>query len=141
MKAEELKIGNFVTIDNENSWLNLKGKPLVVIGLSKVVDPIKSVAFPLSKYSVNLEGDNRMEYNQFDQFIEPIVVTENWLIKLGFTKDTETNYRWFLFDEALSYDVDDFCIRISDSWEFGKRKYVHELQNLIASLQDVGVRS
>jgi len=143
MKAEDLRIGNCVTIENAKSWLDLKGIPMVVIGIDKILQPLKMVAFPLSKYSIRLEGIERTEYNQFEEFIQPIEVNEEWLIKLGFIKDVDTNYRWFLLDESLTYDLDDYCIRISDSWEFGKRKYVHELQNLIyaLTLSDIGVLS
>ncbi len=63
----------------------------------------------------------------------PIPLTEEWLIKFGLEKDTETDYRWFL-EDWLAYDVDDNCIRIADSWEFGKLKYVHQLQNLYFAL-------
>ena len=66
--------------------------------------------------------------------IHPIEITAEWLEKLGFVKDDETSYRWFILDRAIAYDLDDNCIRISDSWEFGKRKYVHELQNLYFAL-------
>lgn len=66
--------------------------------------------------------------------IKPIGLNEDWLIKLGFTKDPEIDYRWYLLDGLIAYDLDDNCIRISDSWEFGKRKYVHEIQNLIFQL-------
>ncbi len=61
----------------------------------------------------------------------PVEITENWLEKMGFVRDDDTSYRWFILDRSVAYDLDDNCIRISDSWEFGKRKYVHELQNLI----------
>jgi hypothetical protein len=64
----------------------------------------------------------------------PIEITEEWLRKLGFTRDDETDYRWYLLDKSIAYDADDNCIRIADSWEFGKRKYVHELQNLFFAL-------
>ena len=66
--------------------------------------------------------------------VSPIEITEDWLIKLGFKKDIETDYRWFILDKSVAYDLDDNCIRISDSWEFGKRKFVHELQNLYFAL-------
>ena len=66
--------------------------------------------------------------------IKPIEITEEWLEKLGFVRDDETSYRWFILDRTIAYDLDDNCIRVSDSWEFGKRKYVHELQNLYFAL-------
>ena len=62
---------------------------------------------------------------------EGIPITKDWLIKLGFIKDVDTSFRWFLLDELIAYDLDDHAVRILGGWEFGKRKYVHELQNLI----------
>lgn len=67
----------------------------------------------------------------------PVEITENWLEKMGFVRDDDTSYRWFILDRSVAYDLDDNCIRISDSWEFGKRKYVHELQNLIFFLSGI----
>jgi hypothetical protein len=67
----------------------------------------------------------------------PVEITEKWLEKMGFIRDDDTSYRWFILDRSVAYDLDDNCIRISDSWEFGKRKYVHELQNLIFFLSGV----
>ena len=67
----------------------------------------------------------------------PVEITEKWLEKMGFIRDDDTSYRWFILDRSVAYDLDDNCIRISDSWEFGKRKYVHELQNLIFFLSGI----
>jgi len=131
MKGTDLRIGNFVTIENAKSWLDLKGIPMVVIGIEKIFDPLKIIAFPLSEYSIRLEGKKKVEHNQFEQFIQPIKVNEEWLIKLGFIKDVDTSFRWFLLEESIAYDLDDHGVRILGGWEFGKRKYVHELQNLI----------
>ena len=65
---------------------------------------------------------------------EPILITVDWLLKLGFSKDPEINYRWYYKDNSLAYDVDDNRIRISDSWEWNKVLHVHQMQNLIYAL-------
>ena len=67
----------------------------------------------------------------------PVEITEKLLEKMGFVRDDDTSYRWFILNRSVAYDLDDNCIRISDSWEFGKRKYVHELQNLIFFLSGI----
>ena len=69
--------------------------------------------------------------------LKPIELNEKWLEKMGFVRDDDTSYRWFILDRSVAYDLDDNCIRISDSWEFGKRKYIHELQNLIFFLSGI----
>jgi len=66
--------------------------------------------------------------------IYKIPITEEWLEKFGFIKDTETNYRWFKLDGSIAFDLDDYCVRISDSWEFGKKMYVSDMQNLFFAL-------
>lgn len=90
----------------------------------------------------NIKEDSREFYFRFENTHEgyfadackPIEITEKWLEKLGFENSEDTPYRWFILDGSLAYDIDDNCIRVSDSWEFGTRKYVHELQNLFFSL-------
>jgi hypothetical protein len=79
-------------------------------------------------------GITIMEMREKDKYFE---ITEQWLEKIGFIRDDDTSYRWFILDRSVAYDLDDNCIRISDSWEFGKRKYVHELQNLIFFLSGI----
>lgn len=112
MEAKKLRIGNIV-----RSKIN---------GISKV-EQIGS--------SINPEyvGGRSLEGNYWENSYLPVEITEQWLVDLGFTKDEETNYRWFM-EDWLAYDLDDNCIRIFDSWEFGKRKYVHELQNLFFAI-------
>jgi hypothetical protein len=69
--------------------------------------------------------------------LEPVPLTEEWLIKFGFINDEEIGYSWYIEWEGcviLAYDLDDKGIRVSDTWEFGKREYVHQLQNLYFAL-------
>jgi hypothetical protein len=108
MKAKNLRIGNIVTHK--------------ISGISKVTQ-VGSSIHPEYVAGRSLEGV------YWVKSYLPVEITEQWLIDFGFRKDEELNYRWYI-DDWLAYDLDDNCIRISDSWEFGKRKYVHELQNL-----------
>lgn len=112
MEAKKLRLGNIV-----RSKIN---------GISKV-EQIGS--------SINSEyvGGRSLEGNYWENSYLPVEINEQWLIDFGFRKDEETNYRWFM-EDWLAYDLDDNCIRISDSWEFGKKKYVHELQNLFFAI-------
>ena len=68
---------------------------------------------------------------------EPIPLTEEWLVKFGFEEDGEQDYRFYLLDESIAYDIDDKCIRISGSWEWAKIHHVHQLQNLYFALTGV----
>jgi hypothetical protein len=69
--------------------------------------------------------------------INPIPLTEEWLLKMGFYKDEDLSFRWY-FDykdySVLTYDLDDNCVKIGDSWDFAKATYVHQLQNLTYAL-------
>ena len=76
-------------------------------------------------------------WNAERTWCKPIPITEDILLKCGFYKDEDINYR-FYFDFGwaviLAYDIDDNCIRIGDSWDFTKVIYLHDLQNVIFGL-------
>ena len=112
---QQLRIGNLVFADLYNE------KPILIESIcSKNQDIFNSTTGEIPFSS-----------------LKPIPINEKWLEKMGFIRDDDTSYRWFILDRSVAYDLDVNCIRISDSWEFGKRKYVHELQNLIFFLSGV----
>ena len=122
MEAKNLRIGNFIA-----SGSNPKNIETWVIG------KVHSISSMDSEFEqIEIETEEGFTWFFKDNYFG-IPLTEKWLIDLGFRKDEETNYRWFM-EDWLAYDLDDNCIRISDSWEFGKRKYVHELQNLFFAI-------
>jgi hypothetical protein len=130
ISVNELRIGNIVTIDNALFWPKLKNQPMIIVSITNCkeqpslglmsIDPKMNYFIP--------------SYSQFLHFIKPVKITTEWLQKLNFIKDPETNYRWVCFNGFLAYDIDDNCIRIGDSWDFGKRYYVHQIQNLMFEL-------
>jgi hypothetical protein len=138
LESRELRCGNLVTIDNEMSWAELKGIPMRVTGIELEEDQI----FPDSDgsvYLVSLDGKDR--HSQMSEFIKPIALTEEWLLKFGFKPQTERNLD-FNFpnqsDHILSRNGD-------DGWYYGFEcyqvhlppiyiHYVHQLQNLYFSL-------
>lgn len=65
--------------------------------------------------------------------IEPILLDEDELVRLGFDKDTETTYRWFSGDN-IAVDIDDFGVRVSNWWLDRKIETVHQLQQLFQAL-------
>lgn len=85
-------------------------------------------------WSIRPDRRNRLMVNDTElQMISLVYVTEERLVRMGFVQDEELEYRWHL-DDWLTYDFDDKCIRILDSWAFGTREYVHQLQNLYFAL-------
>ena len=119
MKATELRISNLVSHIEESNVL--------------VIDSI-------NRESVWVNESPDYHYEMDIELISPIPLTEEWLIKLGFTKD---NYHFVLNDKcSVTYektgsekgfwysndDTDAYCYRLKEI------KYVHDLQNLYFAL-------
>ncbi|WP_185246654.1 hypothetical protein [Chryseobacterium bernardetii] len=134
---QELRIGNLVTINNSKAWPDLKDIPLTVIELSTELDEYEKELFPKSKGTITLKGDIET-YNQFTQFVSPIELTEQWLIKFGFED------KYLTIDKKISSD---FTMSLIPDKEDGyyfmphailkwgvDLKYVHQLQNLYFAL-------
>jgi hypothetical protein len=78
---KELRIGNLVTIDNPNSWPEMKDIPCIVIGIQERLDhPFKE-----STHAINIKNKDD-SFGQFNQFINPILLVESELFKFGFEK-------------------------------------------------------
>jgi hypothetical protein len=141
MRALELRPGNFVTINNPTSWLALKGIPLMVTGVQLTTDE----HFPNSKGSVSLYGRDKWfqnTFNQFEEFIEPILLTEEWLLKFGWVWNSECkSYERFpnydirmnlrFHDVSMSYTMFNHVLKAT---VVRRILYVHQLQNLFFSL-------
>ena len=105
METKDLRIGNYV------SYL---GEPQEVLGMDKTQVYIKPFNFVLF-----------LDINE----VEPITLTEEWILKLGFEKlcnfrfhiNKPANYDGFLFCEGYSVITD-------------RIHYVYQLQNLYFSL-------
>lgn len=108
MKPTELRIGNIVMYDNR-------------------VFRIHSLAEELPTLDTAEFGIGVVDWNN----LEPVKINKEWLIKLGFKQIDD---RWYHINGALEYDLDDNSIRLDDTLEFGKREYVHEIQNLYFEL-------
>ena len=140
IKPEELRLNNYVMIDNPNYHLKLKDVVLSVTGISQNIWRGKST------HSVSLEHISQEEnkyyetFSQFIKYIQPIELTEEWLKKAGFKKNG--NYYWIslsnlkaeLHVEIYGGDLvfiikSDFCELILDPI-----KSVHQLQNLYFAL-------
>ena len=126
--VKELRVGNLVLGYYAYNDENDQEQEITSVCRVLSIDSVGAHEYPLWVEAIGKAND----VEEYDGFVA-IPLTEEWLIDLGFRKDEETNYRWFM-EDWLAYDLDDNCIRIADSWEFGKRKYVHELQNLFFAL-------
>lgn len=133
MKASELRIGNYVTIDNSDGWPKMKGIPLIVTGIRLANDKV----FPTSTGNVSLQGGKK-EFSQFDEFIQPIPLTEEWLLMFGFELQVRGTIKDYL--KFNSYGVSEVLLSSINGTEwttYGVRykiKYVHQFQNLYYAL-------
>lgn len=105
MKANELRIGNYVKSDE--------------IELTKVTAS-------LLHHMISLKG-------LLSGFVEPISLTEEWLVKFGFEKRKDSNILWdksdlfslFTIADKIKYKAQNHTLHVM---------YVHQLQNLYYAL-------
>jgi len=110
MKAKDLRIGNYVNMD---------GYPAEVFKITKA-----------------FIGCGRFRQKNFDE-IEPIPLTEEWLIKFGFNKEHNEEWECNIPVFYLWYNESFKCFQISPNSNFPTTlliKYVHQLQNLYFAL-------
>jgi len=112
MKAEELRIGNYVF------GLNMEE--------------------PVRRINDSIEYNYKTEKYELDAIdilcFEPILLTEEWLLKFGFYIDSFKNYELGNINiHRLTFKLDIFE---DDAWHTipVKMKYVHQLQNLYFTL-------
>lgn len=117
MNANELRIGSLVYFNGTHKEIGL-------------ISGITTDIFTEPKVLLN----DRIDIPYQLSSLKPIPLTEEWLLNFGFEKDGSLSYRYFLREKSIKYDIDDNCICISDSWEWSKIKYVHQLQNLYFAL-------
>ena len=120
MKSSELRIGNFITIDNKKWHPKAKNEILTVVIINNdsasmnYLDDSKNIVEPA--------------FSQLEEYLSPIQLTEEWLIKMGFFVNGDKFYKgeiglyldgniWWC-DEIISENI------IS----------VHQLQNLYFAL-------
>ena len=148
MKATELRIGNFVTIDNEEFHPEIKNVPLEVTQILQCESLIRGIW----THSVSLEFINKKknvyyeDFGQFIKYIEPIPLTEEWLLKFGFEKAKHSHgYNCYIKD-GFDFDIVShgrywvFAIYTDESctnslyFAHNRFEYVHQFQNLYFAL-------
>ena len=142
MKENELRIGNYVTIDNNENWEEIKHIPMVVISIKYKEEGNYSI-------SVDMAFEEDLFYNgfsQYERFIEPIPLTEEWLVKFGMKLYDGFSEKRVIYIEKHKYDTSlitysqkEGIVRFSNGEQKGSTliphiKHVHQLQNLYHSL-------
>ena len=132
MKANELRKGVLVTITNPKHHPKMKDVPLSVTHIGP--------------YAIGLEHINQKKntyyetYSQFLKFIEPITLTEEWLIKFGYeTKEGSSHDAlWVMKHPTLNIDLLEQAQDMQYVYMLGNIAvyidYVHQLQNLYFAL-------
>lgn len=118
--AQELRIGNLILLNNEKHRPKETGNVHKIIGINEKSAHIYKVF------------NNQFEdyYGQFYEYLKPLPLTEEWLLKFGFEKRDV---------EFPSYTKQGIQINYIDGkWlEYARRievKTVHQLQNLYFAL-------
>ena len=140
MKANELRIGNLITIDNSVYWAKLRDIPLIVTHIGQTMNIKGESSHSVGCEHINQKPNTYYEtYSQFIENIKPIPLTEEWLLKFGFEKLTDKsrgfNSNSYTYTKGIS-----FIVHLNDKllsvnfWQGNEKKYVHEIQNLFFAL-------
>tara|TARA_R110000796_G_scaffold141528_2_gene257950 strand:- start:111 stop:479 length:369 start_codon:yes stop_codon:yes gene_type:complete len=114
MKAKELRLGNYV--NNEQRTEVIDG-----------IDPYRVQCHLLS------DKTRETLYEVPLQFIKPILLTEDWLLKFGFKVEKENKYLTYILGNITTYNQDNVWW-VDLYWDYLELKYVHQLQNLYFAL-------
>lgn len=122
MGVNEIRIGNFVSLSGE---LQLK------------VIEITTVAF----YAMDKKGEN---FKSSWADIQPIPLTEEWLLKFGFEKiksGYEEAETYDFYNENLYFNMANQSIKINGNYAISFiPDYVHQLQNLYFALTNTELK-
>jgi hypothetical protein len=132
MKASELRIGNLVKINND-MMIETKGEVYKVSGFNARFD----MAFPDSKGTVSLDHTKSIRtYSQFDEFIEPIPLAEELLLKFGFIdKELKLTQNTSLYvcirtENKFHNEGKALIMQMGNAMFSMPCEYLHELQNI-----------
>lgn len=141
MKENELRIGNFVTVNNPEFRPDLKDIAFEVKAIHESFSR-SSYEYGVGLKHINMIPNKYYEYpSQLIGYINPINLTEEWLTKFGFEEDAESK-SWSILTTLDKYD---YQFEVSNKYQeyfqpdFARMdiKYVHELQNLYFALTGV----
>lgn len=123
MEAQELRIGNLLLLNNSEFRPRETGKVITVTAVS--TDTLKP--------SIGCKVDEYTYFGQFIEYLEPIPLTDEWLIKAGFERQKQ--YMGRVYNKSIMQLQNE-----DDGWVDGYdtviplTKYVHQLQNLYFAL-------
>ena len=126
MESKELRIGNYVNVNND-----LRSES----GYYHEINQINQDSCNVSLLGIDYD------YGQLYKFIEPIPLTEEWLLKFGYVKFKENSVYSSLslvVDNVLSYTIllehENNTVTMPNKYKKIILKHVHQLQNLYFAL-------
>lgn len=135
LSASELRIGNLLCSNNKKYRPDKFGKVCVVTAIDTNKSKIQNYSgVSCTMYVLNDEYQD--SFGQMIEFIEPIPLTEEWLLKFGFERTcNHPKHDWIKGEFKICYDVDNDGYIISELLDISiPIKYVHQLQNLYFAL-------
>jgi len=131
MEAKDLRITNYVLVNNVKYHPELQGIPVKVIGLEEKDNKL----FPDSNHVIRVRNEYN-SYAQFNEYIEPIPLTQEWLIRFG----AKYNSKFIIHDrfklmykEAYNYW---YVSDLNSLTYLSKVEFVHEWQNFFYAMND-----
>ena len=115
MKAQELRIGNYVNVPNESQC------PFRIDAFECLSESFIKVA-----QDVFISEKKVHSLTWYGKDIAPILLTEEWLIKFGFESEQRVSGMHYWLGSVCIWKLNDmfFCDKMGTQF-----KYVHRLQN------------
>jgi hypothetical protein len=135
MKANELRIGNLLYLNNPEFWENYLNLVVQVDGIDNNMTKKEKEYWKNSFGSLKLICGN-LEFHQFSEFAKPIPLTEEWLLKFGFKHIKDNWYNLFANSNTFNvYLFSEIGFRVEIvNQSIAVLNNVHELQNLYFAL-------
>ena len=152
IQPHEIPVGSIVTINNPKCHPTLKDVPMIVTGVSPAIDCDKKNTHSVSLEHLNQKPNTYYEsYSQFIKYVEPIVLTDDLLLKCGLEPEINCNnyfekkqktgrlHKGIFFIAKRMQNMNDHTKSYA-AWQYDEGnckpeiKYLHQLQNLYFSL-------
>lgn len=132
----DLRIGNIVYVDNEKYHAEIKNVPMVVKSISRNYWHGEGYILYCELDKLIPEKYNWKSYAQNIEFLKPIEISKEWLLKFGFVEQSPLGQRTFFAYGNLTVEL---CAENQNAFYFNGtllcfHKYIHNLQNIVYSL-------
>ena len=134
MKVQDLRIGNLVYLYNPIHWGDFINEVVEVKSISGVMTVKEKEIWKDSFGCLTLVSEKN-EFNQFSEYVKPIPITVDWLLKFGFEL-----FPWgYVKNRVLirysfnGHSTAKFWLEVGNGLRV-ELEFVHQLQNLYYAL-------